>query len=272
MNLKHMACLVATLVSLLPLASAQNFINLNFEQAQIVYNTNTGGGVPGWPPGNRYIYASNAVPGWTASGAFGQINDFVYDGFVIGADGVSLFLSNSIHGYPFRSLDGDYSIALNGNAVFRRGTSSISQTGLVPASAMSLQFIATNIPPVLGSSSTMLFVSLGGQNIPFYPIGNVPNYTLYGGDISAFGGQVEPLTFSSSPGNGYWEIDDIQFSPSPIPEPNVSGLLVLGSLLFSLRHLFRRVGRSYSQAGFPGRYAWRAAPSTGQTGRARCLP
>jgi len=37
---------------------------------------------------------------------------------------------------------------------------------------------------------------LGGQNIPFFVLSDGAGFTLYGGNIPAFGGQSELLTFS----------------------------------------------------------------------------
>jgi hypothetical protein len=76
-------------------------------------------------------------------------------------------------------------------------------------------------------------VSLGGQNVPFFALSTVAPYTiLYGGDISAFAGQSEQLMFSALQGeNNGWNIDDIQFSSSSVPEPSVFALTALGALL-----------------------------------------
>ncbi len=81
-----------------------------------------------------------------------------------------------------------------------------------------------------------LLVSLSGQNIPFSVISTELNYTLYGGNISTFAGQVEQLTFTAPNGNNnFWEIDDIQFSSSPVPEPSELALGAFGTLLLGFR-------------------------------------
>jgi hypothetical protein len=79
-----------------------------------------------------------------------------------------------------------------------------------------------------------LLVTLGGQNISFSAISVGSNYTSYGGNIPlALAGQLEQLTFSTPPysGNNAWEIDDIQFSSSSVPEPDAFSLLAV-SVLF----------------------------------------
>ena len=105
---------------------------------------------------------------------------------------------------------------------------SISQTGLVPANAASIQFIAQGDVSPAGT----LLVSLGGQNIPLFAISTGSKYTLYGGNIpSGSADNSEQLMFTASQGY-FWEVDDIQFSPLAAPEPGVLGLLSLGGLLF----------------------------------------
>src|SRR5262249_5063283 len=102
----------------------------------------------------------------------------------------------------------------------------------------SIRFNAQGVP--LASGGGPLLVSLGGQDISFSAILTGPNYAMYGGNIpSGLAGQIEQLMFSTPTdgGNNYWEIDDIQFSSSAIPEPSAFGLLALGGLFFSLRRL-----------------------------------
>jgi hypothetical protein len=93
----------------------------------------------------------------------------------------------------------------------------------------------------LGLPVGTLLVSLGGQDIPFSVISTALNYTLYGGDVSAFAGQVEQLTFTAPNGvNNYWELDNIQFSNPAIPEPGFFALFTVGVLLLGWRALEQR--------------------------------
>jgi hypothetical protein len=199
-------------------ATGQGFVNLDFEDAVIVPD----------PSSSYYpfaVYASDAIPGWTAYIGTAVQSDIIYNELSLGAPTVAIFGTN---GVP-PALDGAYSIDLYGGSGPSTGVS-ISQTELVPADAASIFFIAT------GGDGPLL-VSLGGQNIAFSAISTGPNHTLYGGNIpSALAGQSEQLTFLALPGvNNYWEIDDIQFSPSSVPEPSVFGLLALGGLFFRFR-------------------------------------
>jgi hypothetical protein len=94
----------------------------------------------------------------------------------------------------------------------------------------------------LGGGTTTL--SLGGQNINLIPLSSTANYTLFGGDISAFAGQVDELKISANFGatNHFYSIylDDITFSTSPVPEPGTGALLVCGTILFGLNRRRRR--------------------------------
>jgi hypothetical protein len=134
------------------------------------------------------------------------------------------------NGFP-PALDGNFSIYLYGGLT--APAASISQTAVVPVSAESILFKAQNDGGVLGGT---LLVSLGSQNISFSAISTGSNYTLYGGNIpSAFDNQSEQLMFSAlEGGNNFWNIDDIQFSSSPVPEPSVFALAVLSGLAFGL--------------------------------------
>jgi hypothetical protein len=198
---------------------AQGFVNLNFENAIITPDPSS----PYYP---NAVYASNAIPGWTATGFIGP-NEILYNSASAGSTSVSILGTN---GFP-PALDGNFSIYLYGGLT--APAASISQTAVVPVSAESILFKAQNDGGVLGGT---LLVSLGSQNISFSAISTGSNYTLYGGNIpSAFDNQSEQLMFSAlEGGNNFWNIDDIQFSSSPVPEPSVFALAVLSGLAFGL--------------------------------------
>ncbi len=199
-------------------ASGQSFVNLDFEDATIVPDPSS----PYYP---YAVYASDAIPGWTATGFIGP-TDVLYNSASLGSTSVSIL---DINGNP-PALDGAFSLYLYGGGT--AAAASISQTGIVPVSTQSILFKAQNEGGALGGP---LLVSLGGQNIPFFALSTGANYTLYGGNIpSAFAGQSEQVTFSAPKdgGNDFWNIDDIQFSPSSVPEPSVLGLFALGGLFF----------------------------------------
>lgn len=116
------------------------------------------------------------------------------------------------------------------NAAFNVDAS-LAQTGLVPTTAQSLQVKAFG---------GILEITFAGQAIPLIPLGTGSNYILYGGDISQFAGQTGELQFIApalpgpNPYNGV-RLDSIVFSPNPVPEPSVFGLLAVGALLLRIR-------------------------------------
>ncbi len=74
--------------------------------------------------------------------------------------------------------------------------------------------------------------------LPFNAIGTGPNYTLFGTDISAFAGQTEQLMFSAlnvSSGINAWDIDNIQFSSTAVPEPSEFAFTALGIMIVGFR-------------------------------------
>jgi hypothetical protein len=227
MKLSKHQLLTALLILLSRSGQAQGtFQNLDFEQANIVFDPS----FLGHP--NVVVYASEAIPAWTPSSTLGT-NDVLYNTATAGSPSVSILDAN---GTP-PALDGRFSIYLYGG-IAPSLAASISQTALVPVAAESILFEAQHFGPAGGT----LLVSLGGQNISFSPISSGPNYTLYGGNIPAFGGQSEQLIFSALSGtrDNFWNIDDIQFSDTSVPEPSAFGLLSLSAVLFFGWRMVRR--------------------------------
>ncbi len=183
-------------------AQGQNFSNLNFESA---YD------LPANPSNGVYIPAANAFPDWALGGS--EVSVF-YESNFLGDAGVSAV---QLEGGAL-ALDGDFSLRLNDGG-------SISQTGLVPANAESLDFEAT--------STLNLDVTLGGQRLSYSALYDGPNYIEYGANIATgLDGQMEELTFSNLGLDGSTLLDNIQFSPSATPEPGEMALIGLGAVLF----------------------------------------
>ena len=196
------------------LGFAQGFVNLDFEDATLAYD-------PDYGP--NAVYASDALPGWTVTGYSGP-TAVLYNTASAGSTSVSIL---GVTGLP-PALDGNYSLLLYGGDT--AASASISQTSLVPVGTASILFRAQT-----GGPLDVHLVSLGGQNIPFFALSSGSNYTLYGGNIPiGMAGQSEQLMFSVLEGENAWNIDDIQFSTQPIPEPSVFGLLALGGLFLGL--------------------------------------
>jgi hypothetical protein len=222
---------------------AQSFMNLNFESAS----------VSGYSPGSFAVPISSALPGWsgyysntwsgypsnTTFGATFEPTDALYDSATLGV-AIGVVDTNfspppespDLHMYP---LQGNYSAVLFGGEAGGGPTfysSTISQTGLVPAGTASLLFDAK----YWDSQSV---VTLGGATVSVTPLHTFPNYTLYGATIpTEMAGQIETLSFTELSDlltSGMLELDNIQFSSIAIPEPGTLALAALGALLFGFR-------------------------------------
>jgi hypothetical protein len=200
-------------------ATAQGtFENLDFEAANIPAGTSAG----------TTISASEGVPGWSASPYV------VYDGASLGGAFVSIIDSKS----PYGVLQGNYSVILFGGSQPPPGTATLSQTGLVPANAQSIQMdVAYPFGTQFAGSFT---VALGSQTISMSPLQTLANYTIYGGNVAAYAGDVETLTITQydvAPPTvppSAMELDNIIFSNQPIPEPQTWTLLLCGAGALSL--------------------------------------
>lgn len=218
---KIMKAKITTLILLLSgvqFGFPQGFANLDFEAAN-VSGYAVGGTIP----------TANAFPDWTAFFFSDTITNTLdpvnYDAISLGSAEVSVVDSRSPAG--FGPIQGNYSAYLFGSMGYSMG---IRQTGLVPVGTKSL-FV--DVYAWYGFN-----VALNGQTISMTPLQTFSNYTLYGGDISSFAGQVSTLSIIAPPlaGPNGVEIDSIILSPSSIPEPSIFVLFVLGGLLFVLRH------------------------------------
>jgi hypothetical protein len=174
---------IAALVLFLALSvfGQSTFQNLNFEAANIPAGTQ---------PGTE-VSTNIGTPGWSASPIL------VYGGTSTGGAGVTLTYSNNPY-ITSQPLQGNYSVILFGGPdIGVNGASSISQTGLVPANAQSLQM---DIAFPFGMIASAPFVvTLDGQSTSMSPLQTLQNYTVYGGNISAYADQVETLSITQFP-------------------------------------------------------------------------
>jgi hypothetical protein len=191
----------AALVLSCQIVCGQAFVNLDFENTTLTAFLV-----------NPYIpyYAINAtLPGWNWSplGTFGNGDPNTTVAFNnIALDAPYVTLQGSLY-YP--PIQGSYALLLQGgtlaggHATGNTNGAFIFQSGQIPSSAKSISY--------WGSA---LQVTFNGQPLAFYAISNAPNYTIWGGDISAYAGQTGQLLF-----NAPWQtsafLDNIQFSPSP---------------------------------------------------------
>jgi hypothetical protein len=201
--------------------TAQGFLNLDFESANVSgYTSGTFNSIPmndaflGW--NGYYISSSSTNAASMAS----------YNVLPLSTEAISIGDAT-----PLQGLYSAFLFGANGYA------SEISQTGLVSNGTQSLLLDIADVTGIAGGTFT---VSLGGQIINLVILQTYPNYTLYGGDVSAFAGQVVTLSIIVPPmvnpnnPNG-WEFDSIRFSPSSVPEPSAFALTALGALLLTRR-------------------------------------
>jgi hypothetical protein len=199
---------------------SQAFTDLDFENPTWVCD-------PSVPvPNVGFVTPSSAMPGWTAYSDGNPYPDMLYDTIALAGGFVSLYDNNS---WPSLQLQGDYYLRLMGvNYPGNETTTGVGQTGQIPPSARSLTFLAD----FFGGPDQ---VSFAGNTLSVNVIATTPNYDVYQADISQYAGNTGELLFTTSLG-GVMTLDNIQFSTSPVPEPNSSAFFALGGLLVGLRH------------------------------------
>jgi hypothetical protein len=188
--------------------SQGNFQNLDFESANI----------PTATPAGSLVHSTSALPGWTVYVGNNQQSMVLYNSLYTGTAVVSLQGPGSSFG-PV--IQGNYMAALQAGV---GGSAAISQTGTIPASAATLLFTASQ--PAQGGWD----VTWAGQSLPVVPIATAsPSYEAYGVNVSSLAGQTAALQFTALNLNGFMKLDDIQFSPNPIPEPQTWALMFCGA-------------------------------------------
>ena len=233
--MRNFAAIIFALLMGGRLASAQGFVNLNFEQASIQPAPY------GYAPSDAYnpISAASALSGWTVS-EDDTVCTAVW-GSPVALDETSVALVSA----GYNPIQGSYSVQLSAYADAPSGyfrSSSISQTGLIPFGTQSIQFLIVG-PSQAGSVPPNPIVTLNGTPVGLSEISQSGGVITMAGNISAFAGTTADLTFlceattgGTFPANeNYFNMDNIQFSPSAAPEPGVLSLSVLaGGLLFGL--------------------------------------
>jgi hypothetical protein len=216
--------LVLTSCSVLtvPVLAQGTFQDLDFEDASLSPVPFGGGLVP----------ITEALPGWTGYLGGAPVTQVLQNNLTLGQASIDIIGPGWTTG---TILQGNkYTLVLQPG--FRAGlpvgppqiSASVSQYGLVPATANSIQLEEWGY---VGFA-----VSLGGQNLALVPIGVGPDYTLYGANISQLAGQGATLTITALPTGvaatpDYF--DAIAFSPQVIPEPNSVALLALCVLILT---------------------------------------
>jgi len=216
---KGLLCSLLLYLSCATTLCAQVFQNLDFESAN----------VSNLPSGQfEFVSVTNGLPGWSAYIGTNQLSQVGHNAITLGAANVGILGPQ----YPFdtQPLQGAYTAILQPGAFDGQGLpASIAQTGLIPAWAKSMQFLA-----FLGYTNDLV-VTIGGQSTPVVPLGS----GSFGCDVSAFEGLTEELRFTitDADGNDLNLLDAITFSMESIPEPSSLLLTALGgvSLIVFLR-------------------------------------
>jgi hypothetical protein len=211
---------------LVQVCSGQIFVNLDFEQANL----------SPVPPGQygSFVPITKGLPGWTGYLGTNPVTQVLQNNYTLGDACIDIIGPSSTSGI----IEGRYTVVLEegvppGNPFAAAINASISQLGLVPATANSLQFKE--------SGNVAFTVSFAGQRLNLIPLGVGNgvglNYTLYGADISQFAGQAGTLTITELAGPGTVPatpdyFDSIVFSPQIVPEPNALGLFGIGACYF----------------------------------------
>jgi len=203
------------------------FQNLNFELAAPI---SVGGGEPTF-----VVTTASALPYWTVYYGSVQQTQISYNDAVLGGEPWLTLSATGYPGVPEEVIDGRFTPFLQGGEVNGVSTAvSITQTGQIPFGTQSLLFDSAGNP-------FQMAVLIGNQEVSLVPVGGGPDYTIYGGNISAWAGQTEQLTFSASLGN--WAIDDITFSTQAVPEPNTVELVLTAATMLGLQR-WRKASQS----------------------------
>jgi hypothetical protein len=214
------AALLLVVVAAMParFATAQEFSNLDFDQAHVVPNHPTFG-LLDW---------EMAVPGWDHS--TGHDSHVVYFGAPhLGR--TQFFLLNSYDLTPLGTpAPGGYSLSFisgheTSDPTSPLVTAFIAQSGLVPANAQSLHFNGLGNFSVLANGASLDLIPRSGACF-------VVDVSSLAGSVIQLKIQNEDLELPS-----LVTVDGFLFSTSPVPEPTALALWVAGGLvlLFRLR-------------------------------------
>jgi hypothetical protein len=239
MKIKNKCAAIAVLIVAITFETStiygQGFMNLNFEQASVAPAPLN------YTPSDAQnpICAASALPYWTVT-EDGTVCTAVW-GEPVALDETSVALVAA----SANPIQGNYSVQLSAYAdapsdLYR--SSSISQTGLIPIGTQSIQFLIAS-PTNAGSVPPNPTMTLNGSPISLSVVSQSGGVMTMGGNVSAFAGDTATLAFlcqattgASFPANeNYFNLDNIQFSTSPVPEPSEIALTALGALFLCFR-------------------------------------
>jgi len=217
MKIRRIILLGAFSSALLQSGLGQGFVNLDFEDATVAPTPVNGFG--------GSVDPGIAFPGWTVGGSGTVV---IYNDLSLGAPAACLMGPDFPNAVNYTPLEGSYSALLyySGGA---GPPPTLSQTGLVPAGTQSINFLVS-------PSASDAVVTLNGVPIPLLPISG----GRLAGNVAAFAGNEAQLTFSTTGsfgvfGDRFFYFDDVQFSPTSVPEPSICSLVIVCILILSWR-------------------------------------
>ncbi|HZZ28723.1 MAG TPA: hypothetical protein VFE46_12040 [Pirellulales bacterium] len=226
MNRQLIVLLTAWCIGAAIRLSAAPFQDLDFEQATI--HSPPANYVPnGNAIGLNPISAAAAFPFWTAQEDSTICTAVWGGGGALDETSVALLDAS---GFP-KPIDGNYSLELSAYADAPSGSglykaSSISQTGDIPANAKSILILLRGVGPPANVRDVPT-VTINGNVINMITLSSSSGVMTMAGDVSAFAGTSAQFTIQAAGVSGqgtflaedYIDIDDISFSPNPVPEP-----------------------------------------------------
>jgi hypothetical protein len=207
------------------------FANLNFEDSPIPANTP----VPVGPP--QEISTSLLFPSWTLWIGENVQPTGSFNTFLLAGPQAALMASET----PSEGvIEGTKSVYMSG---WPGASTSLAQTGDVPAGTKSVRFVARNyayqsmhVPP------GPLFLRMNGQSLPLVILSsNGTGDFVFGADVTGFAGTTAELRFGvGSPISGsdtlFGNFDSVSFSPVPIPEPGYLTMFATCAMALLTRH------------------------------------
>jgi len=221
-----------------------SFQNLDFESANVA---------PSGPePYGTFVPIGSALPGWTAYLGAQQLTQVGYNAPTLSLANISLigpnWNSSDTGIYGAGIIDGNYSVLVQAGGVPTNAgqgeSASIAQNGTVPTTAESLQFkaFAENPFSVSFAGNVLgLVVLSSGVSADGLP------YNLYAANISAWAGQTGELEFTAdnAVNDPYLVLDDIAFSPNPVPEPGTLALMLTAIGAYGVRRWRAKESRAF---------------------------
>ena len=184
---------------------------------------------PGFP---ETLDPSTAIPGWSISGS-----PLYFQSGPLGGPAIAITTA-----YP--ASNGSNSVYLQ--AGFGGATTPVAlwQSLLIPLNVKAITFQAKELyDPNLypGMYYLALLVSVAGQSVsPIYLSTNGSGFKMFAMDVTPYSGTSVELRFSVDPlgdpaRGGAYQIDDLRYSSTPVPEPSTLALLGFGATALCLQ-------------------------------------